>query len=103
MSGMLPDAIDILDPDEKTRYIELLTVLANADGALVREEMAALEALHRAEVAQKHVTGLLYFNPGKPTLDETLNLVETPLAELPDERLKPSRESLEELLAGFRS
>ena len=66
-------------------------------------EMAALEALHRAEVAQKHVTGLLYFNPGKPTLDETLNLVETPLAELPDERLKPSRESLEELLAGFRS
>ncbi|PXF23059.1 MAG: hypothetical protein CXX72_01920 [Methanobacteriota archaeon] len=44
MSGMLPDAIDILDPDEKTRYIELLTVLANADGALVREEMAALEA-----------------------------------------------------------
>ena len=35
MSGMLPDAIDILDPDEKTRYIELLTVLANADGALV--------------------------------------------------------------------
>ena len=66
-------------------------------------EMAALEALHRAEVAEKHVTGLLYFNPGKPTLDETLNLVETPLAELPDERLKPSRESLEELLAGFRS
>ncbi len=66
-------------------------------------EMAALEALHRAEVAQKHVTGLLYFNPGKPTLDETLNLVETPLAELPDEQLKPSRESLEELLAGFRS
>ena len=66
-------------------------------------EMAALEALHRAEVAEKHVTGLLYFNPGKPTLDETLNLVETPLAELPEERLKPSRESLEELLAGFRS
>ncbi len=44
MSGMLPDAVDILDPEEKTRYIELLTVLANADGALVREEMAALEA-----------------------------------------------------------
>ena len=66
-------------------------------------EMAALEALHRAEVERKHVTGLLYFNPGKPTLDDTLNLVETPLAELPDERLRPSRESLEELLAGFRS
>ncbi|MDP6534644.1 MAG: 2-oxoacid:ferredoxin oxidoreductase subunit beta, partial [Candidatus Poseidoniia archaeon] len=65
-------------------------------------EMAALKVLHSAEVKQRHVTGLLYFNPGKPTLDETLNLVETPLAELPDERLRPSPESLEELLAGFR-
>ena len=81
-------------------FIRLETIGEAHDSA---SEMAALEALHRAEVAQKHVTGLLYFNPGKPTLDETLNLVETPLAELPDERLKPSRESLEELLAGFRS
>ena len=81
-------------------FIRLETIGDAHDPA---SEMAALEAIHRAEVAQKHVTGLLYFNPGKPTLDETLNLVETPLAELPDERLKPSRESLEELLAGFRS
>lgn len=44
MSGMLPDAIDMLSPAEKEVYIELLTVLANSDGALVREEMAALEA-----------------------------------------------------------
>ena len=81
-------------------FIRLETIGDAHDPA---SEMAALEALHRAEVAQKHVTGLLYFNPGKPTLDDTLNLVETPLAELPDERLRPSRESLEELLAGFRS
>jgi 2-oxoglutarate ferredoxin oxidoreductase subunit beta len=80
-------------------FIRLETIGDAHDPA---SEMAALEALHRAEVAQKHVTGLLYFNPGKPTLDETLNLVETPLAELPDERLRPSRESLEELLAGLR-
>jgi len=44
MSGMLPDAIDMLTPMEKEVYIELLTILANSDGALVREEMAALEA-----------------------------------------------------------
>ncbi|MCS5526627.1 MAG: TerB family tellurite resistance protein [Candidatus Poseidoniales archaeon] len=44
MSGMLPDAIDILSPMEKEVYIELLTIVANSDGALVREEMAALEA-----------------------------------------------------------
>ena len=81
-------------------FIRLETIGEAHDPA---SEMAALEALHRAEVAQKHVTGLLYFNPGKPTLDDTLNLVETPLAELPDERLRPSRKSLEELLASFRS
>jgi len=44
MSGMLPDAIDMLSPMEKEVYIELLTIVANSDGALVREEMAALEA-----------------------------------------------------------
>lgn len=44
MSGMLPDAIDMLSPSEKGVYIELLTIVANSDGALVREEMAALEA-----------------------------------------------------------
>ena len=44
MSGMLPDAVDILSPSEKEVYIELLALLANSDGALVREEMAALEA-----------------------------------------------------------
>ena len=44
MSGMLPDAIDMLSPTEKEIYIELLAIVANSDGALVREEMAALEA-----------------------------------------------------------
>ena len=44
MSGMLPDAVDMLSPAEKEVYIELIAHLANSDGALVREEMAALEA-----------------------------------------------------------
>jgi uncharacterized tellurite resistance protein B-like protein len=67
MSGMLPDAIDTLDPREKELYIELLTVLANADGALVREEMAALEsfmgrALLRPEIREE--TRQKLRNPG---------------------------------------
>ena len=44
MSGMLPDAVDMLSPIDKEIYVEILTYLANSDGALVREEMAALEA-----------------------------------------------------------
>ena len=81
-------------------FIRLETIGDAHDPA---SEMAALEALHRAEVAQKHVTGLLYFNPGKPTLDEELSLSDTPLVDLSDDELRPSEQALADLLAEFRS
>ncbi len=101
-TGWKSRVTDKNDIEENLTRVRARLADLDAERHELQREMAALEALHRAEVAQKHVTGLLYFNPGKPTLDETLNLVETPLAELPDERLRPSRESLEELLAGLR-
>ena len=84
------------------------------DGSVVRLEtiseehdpgnaVAALEALHYAEANKKHVTGLLYFNPNKPTAAEDQNLVSTPLADLSDEQMRPSKETLDELNSGFRS
>lgn len=48
--------------------------------------MAALTALHEAEVEKKHVTGLLYFDATKPSLAEDLGLVETPLLDVHDDR-----------------
>ena len=62
----------------------------------------ALEAIHKADVDNKHVTGLLYFEKGMQTLDETENLVDTPLCDLPDEMIRPSKESLEKILTNFR-
>ena len=56
-----------------------------------------------ADVKDKHVTGLLYFQEGIPTLDETENLVDTPLSELSEDMLRPSKKSLDELLTNFRS
>ena len=50
-----------------------------------------------------NVTGLVYFEEGKQTLDETENLVDIPLADLPEEMMRPSKETLDELLANFRS
>ena len=75
------------------------------DGSVVRLEtisedhdpgdaVAALAALHQAEVDKKHVTGLLYFNADKPTAAEDQNLVSTPLADLTDEQMRPSKEAL---------
>ena len=81
-------------------YIRLETISEEHD---VSNRVMALEAIHNADVDEKHVTGLLYFEEGKPTLDETEKLVDTPLANLPDDMMRPDEKSLEKLLTNFRS
>ena len=81
-------------------YIRLETISEEHD---VSDRVMALEAIHKADIAEKHVTGLLFFKEGKPTLDDNENLVDTPLANLPNEMMRPNKKSLEELLANFRS
>ena len=80
-------------------FIRLETISEEHD---VSDRVMALEAIHKADVDDKHVTGLLYFEKGMATLDETENLVDTPLCDLPDEMIRPSKESLEKLLTNFR-
>ncbi len=41
---MLPDVIDQLDEHDREGYVRILISLAGADGTLVREETAAIEA-----------------------------------------------------------
>ena len=81
-------------------YIRLETISQEHD---VSDRVMALEAIHKADVKEKHVTGLLYFEEGMETLDETENLVDTPLANLPDEMMRPDKKSLDDLLTKFRS
>mgnify|MGYP001228529807 FL=1 len=81
-------------------YLRLETISEEHD---VSDRMMALNAVIAAEKEDKHVTGLLYFEEGKQTLDETENLVDMPLADLPEEMMRPSKETLDELLANFRS
>ena len=81
-------------------YLRLETISEEHD---VSDRMMALNAVIEAEKEDKHVTGLLYFEEGKQTLDETENLVDIPLADLPEEMMRPSKETLDELLASFRS
>ena len=81
-------------------YLRLETISEEHD---VSDRMMALNAVIEAEKEDKHVTGLLYFEEGKQTLDETENLVDIPLADLPEEMMRPSKETLDELLANFRS
>jgi 2-oxoglutarate ferredoxin oxidoreductase subunit beta len=66
------------------------------------DAVAALSQIHKAEQEKRHVTGLLYYNPGPKTLDEWLELSETPLANLSEEQMRPSETDLATLLAEFR-
>jgi 2-oxoglutarate ferredoxin oxidoreductase subunit beta len=79
-------------------HILLRKLEADYDPTNRREAMARLEdALHE----QEFITGLIYFDDSRPNLAELEKLPETPLAQLPEEKLKPSRQQLDEVMARF--
>ncbi len=63
--------------------------------------MSALSLLHETEHTEEFITGLIYFNPNRESLSEASDLTDTPLAHLPDEVLRPSKESLDEIMASL--
>jgi 2-oxoglutarate ferredoxin oxidoreductase subunit beta len=48
------------------------------------------------------LTGVLYVNTEKPTFLELLNLVDQPLASLPQGKTRPSRAVLDEVMEELR-
>jgi 2-oxoglutarate ferredoxin oxidoreductase subunit beta len=62
---------------------------------------AAYRVLEHARREQKFLTGLFYINEDQPDINETLHLVDTPLVELPQSKLLPSRESLDKIIASL--
>ncbi len=68
----------------------------------ISDAVAALGALHRADAERKHVMGLLYFDGEKPSLDTELNLHDTPITDMGEDLLRPSREKLAEVITALR-
>jgi 2-oxoglutarate ferredoxin oxidoreductase subunit beta len=64
--------------------------------------IAAATLLEAAEQKGEVLTGVLYVNTGKPTFLEMLNLADEPLALLPESKIRPSRQVLEELMEQLR-
>lgn len=64
--------------------------------------LGALALLEDSKGTNELITGLLYLDQSRPTLPEALHLPELPLALLPEELIRPSRESLDKVMAGFR-
>jgi 2-oxoglutarate ferredoxin oxidoreductase subunit beta len=65
------------------------------------DRLAALTLLHQAHVDQLLVTGLIYLNRDQEPLPDVQGMVETPLAGLKQADLRPTEESLKEVLASF--
>jgi len=62
----------------------------------------ALEVLHEAERRNEVLTGVIYLDRNRPTLTEMLDLVDQPLATLPEERVRPSKAVLDQINEEFR-
>jgi 2-oxoglutarate ferredoxin oxidoreductase subunit beta len=65
--------------------------------------VAALAAIHEGAAEGRHVTGLLHYSPNQPTATDTLGLTDAPLMGLSEEQNRPSKESLDQVNAGFRA
>ena len=63
-----------------------------------RNKVQAVQLLQEAERDQLFLTGLLYYEEPRPTLGETANLVDAPLAHLTENQLRPPREALDKLM-----
>ncbi|HUL57868.1 MAG TPA: 2-oxoacid:ferredoxin oxidoreductase subunit beta [Anaeromyxobacteraceae bacterium] len=72
---------DGYDPSDKSRSVARL-----------------MDAQARGEV----LTGVLYVDPKAPTLIDSLDVTEAPLASLPEAVTRPPREALEEIMASLR-
>jgi len=80
------------------------------DGSVVRlrkldgkhdptDRYAAMRLLEDAHRSQELITGLIYLDESRPSLAELERLPATPLAQLTEEQLRPSRQALDKLMA----
>lgn len=63
--------------------------------------IAALQMLEETCCAHVLVTGMIYFNEDQPPLPDVEDMVETPLAYLQEDALRPSEEALAQLMERF--
>ena len=65
------------------------------------DKMQALRLLQETEHSEEFITGLIYFDNRRESLAEAADLTDTALAHLPDEKIRPSEESLDKLMANL--
>ncbi len=66
-----------------------------------KDKMGALHRLMWAQEKQEFITGLIYYDGERENLAEASDLPEMPLAHLSEEKLRPSADSLDEIMASL--
>ncbi len=61
----------------------------------------AMRLLLDARIEQQFLTGLIYVNPDKQNFLELLDMVDEPLTSLPEEKVRPSKKVLDEIMESF--
>ncbi len=65
------------------------------------DKLLAYRTLEEGRRDQKMLTGVFYIDPSLPNLNEMLDTTDTPLAYLPTEKLRPTRDSLHKVMASL--
>lgn len=63
------------------------------------DRIGAVKSLMEAHAKGEVLTGVFYIDPQKPAFTDMLNLVDEPLATLPQERTRPAKKVLDEIMA----
>ncbi|MGH9782545.1 MAG: 2-oxoacid:ferredoxin oxidoreductase subunit beta [Terriglobia bacterium] len=66
------------------------------------DSQKALAAIEESRRKNEVLTGILYINPAGKTFPDLLQMVDEPLALLPQERVRPGRTALEEVMEELR-
>ena len=66
------------------------------------DKIAALRLLHETARRGEFATGIIYIEPDKDDFIDTLNLVDEPLALLPQDQVRPGKAVLDEIMESLR-
>jgi 2-oxoglutarate/2-oxoacid ferredoxin oxidoreductase subunit beta len=66
------------------------------------DRMGAIQAIHKSASTGEVLTGILYVETGRPTFLDMLNMVDQPLAALPESMTRPPRAILDQIMEEYR-
>jgi 2-oxoglutarate ferredoxin oxidoreductase subunit beta len=66
------------------------------------DKLAGIRAIHEAAASGHVVTGILFLDPERQSFTELINMVDEPLATLPESRTRPPKEALEAIMEELR-